>query len=824
MDAETTFGNWLRRRRRALDLTREELAQQVACSAATIRKIEADERRPSKQIAARLADCLGIPPEEQDTFITFARTEPYSTPAPPPPPPVTDPLPWHKPSERVVNLPVPLTRLIGREQTVAAARNYLLRDEARLLTLIGPPGIGKTRLSLQLAASLVEAFPDGVSFVALAPLNDPNLVITTLAHSLGVKERSDQPLHSRLISYLRDKRMLLVLDNFEPLLEAAPLAAQLLEECPGIKMLVTSRAALQIRGEWQFPVPPLLLPDLTNLPVIETLQEYSAVALFIERAQAVNPNFALTQANAASVAAICARLDGLPLAIELAAAWSKLLSPQELLARLSNRLTLLTGGPLDLPARHRTLRAAITSSYDLLEAEEQILLARLAVFSGGCTVAAAEAVVADFGLPILDFGLDAGDESIKNLKPEIQNVLAGLASLVNKSLLLQQEQADGQSRFSMLETIHEYALERLVERGDLETLRQRHAAYYVTVVEAAEPELRRAQQLAWLEQLEREHLNLRAALTWALEDTESELALRLGGTLWRFWELHSHLSEGRKWLTEIVADSDRYLQAQAGPPGRSYLAARAKALNGAGKLANDHGDPVTAQALCEQSLALWQELGPAGEPGRVLTLHHLGLIAQSRGHLDRALELHRACLTLAQQLDDRVGSYLALFALAEVAVAQGDDQQAIHLHEQSLSLKWKQGDIWSIAWSLSSLALLAVNQGDLARATALHQESLKLRWQLGDKWSVAESLAGLAGVAAQTGQPERAARLFGAIGTLLKTIDASLSPLAQTYYDHHLAATRTQMDGASFTTAQALGRAMPLDEIIAYALEKTTPQ
>jgi predicted ATPase len=288
--------------------------------------------------------------------------------------------------------------------------------------------------------------------VALAPLSDPNLVITTLAHSLGVKERSDQPLHSRLISYLRDKRMLLVLDNFEPLLEAAPLAAQLLEECPGLKMLVTSRAALQIRGEWQFPVPPLLLPDLTNLPAIETLQEYSAVALFIERAQAVNPNFALTQANAASVAAICARLDGLPLAIELAAAWSKLLSPQELRARLSNRLTLLTGGPLDLPARHRTLRAAIASSYDLLEAEEQILLARLAVFSGGCTVAAAEAVVADFGLPILDFGLDAGDESIKNLKPEIQNVLAGLASLVNKSLLLQQEQADGQSRFSILET------------------------------------------------------------------------------------------------------------------------------------------------------------------------------------------------------------------------------------------------------------------------------------------------------------------------------------------------------------------------------------
>lgn len=803
METETTFGDWLRRRRRALDLTREALARQVGYSAATLRKIEAGERRPSRQMAARLAECLAIPTEEQDAFITFARTEPYTTPAPAPPPVVADPLPWHTPRQRSVNLPVPLTRLLGREQTVAAARNYLLGDEARLLTLVGPPGIGKTRLSLQLAADLAGAFDDGISFVALAPLTDANLVTVTIAHTLGLKESGGQPLLTHLINFLRDKRMLLVLDNFEQLLEAAPLVVQLLQACPGLKILITSRTALQVWGEWQVPLPPLLLPSLNRLPPLETLIDYPAIALFVERAQAVNPEFALTEANAATVAAMCAHLDGLPLAIELAAAWSKLLAPAELLDRLNNRLALLTGGPLDLPARHRTLRAAIASSYELLEPWEQCLLARLSVFSDGCTLAAAEAVCAHVDE-------DGGEQA--DVQPA--QVLVGLAALVNKSLLGQQEQVGGQSRFAMLETILEFALAELVERGELEALRRRHLSYYVALAEAAEPELRGPHQIARSQQLEDEHNNLRAALGWALERQETEMALRLGGALWRFWELHAHLSEGRKWLADALAQNDKQIRTQGGILNPSYLAARAKVLNGAGKLANNQGDSATAQALGEASLALWQELGPAGEQGRISTLNSLGLIAQSQGDLGRARELHTTCLNLSRALDDRVGIYLALYNLAEVAVAQRDPEQAVQLHEESLALKEAQGDTWSIAWSLASLALLAVNQSNFARAAALYQESLKLRWQFGDKWGLAESLAGLAGVASETGQPEQAARLFAAVQALLDAISASLSPLAQAYFERQLAATRAHLSEATFKALWTEGQERPLEQVI----------
>lgn len=812
MNSESSFGDWLRRRRRALDLTREELARQVGCSAATIRKIEADERRPSKQIAARLADCLAILPEEQAAFITFARTDPFTRPAVSPPS-VADPLPWHKSNQRLVSLPAPLTRLIGREQAVAAARNYLLRDEARLLTLVGPPGIGKTRLSLNIAAELADAFDDGVVFISLAPITEPGLAVATIAQALEVEEQGSQPLLVRLKAYLRLRRMLLILDNFEQLLAAAPLVTELLESSPGLKLLVTSRAALQVRGEWQLPVGPLLLPDLAHLPPLAVLAGYPAIALFLERTEAVNPDFILTEANASAVATICAHLDGLPLAIELAAAWSKLLPPQELLARLSRRLTLLTEGPLDLPARHRTLRAAIGWSYDLLSTWEQRLLTRLAVFVGGCTLVAAEAICAEPEPTNPQIHLKSEVEAPSE---EVQNFLDTLASLVNKSLLQRQEQADGQSRFTMLETIREYALEQLETNGRTEHLRQQHAAYYLALAETAEPELRGPQQQHWLEQLETEHNNLRAALNWAQERRQAELALRFGAALWRFWELHSHLREGRRWLETVLLMFNPPILTSDLPAddvARFNLVHRAKVLNGAANLAVVQGDYVAARNQAEASLTLAQAL--ADQPGQANAFHTLGVVAKKQAEYDRAAAMHGACLELSQVLGDRVGTYISLYNLAEVASTQGNIEQAVHLHQESLALKRAQGDVWSIAWSLFSLGQLAREQGDLDRAWSLQQESLVLRWRLADKQGIADCLAELAGLTSLMGYPEQAACLFGAVERLLDAIGASLSPQMRSLYDRLLATTRTQLAESLFAAAWARGQTMPLDEVIA---------
>jgi len=396
MDQETSFGRWLRARRRALDLTQDNLARQVGCAIITIQKLEADERRPSRQLAERLADTLMVAPDERAALISLARAEPYRDPAPAEAPESLLRAPERPPA----NLPTPLTRLIGRKQDLAAVRNALLRSETRLLTLLGPPGIGKTRLSIEVAREIQGAFGNGVSFVALAPIGEVALVLATIAQTLGVREIAGQPLLDTLKSALQAKRLLLLLDNFEHLLDAAPLVVELLEACPALKALVTSRTALHVRGERLYAVPPLLLPNLTQLPATVALARTPAVALFVERAQAVLPEFRLTAQNAAAVAAICVRLDGLPLAIELAATRIKLSSVEALLERLDRRLALLTAGALDMPIRQQTLRRAIDWSYDLLDAAEQTLLRRLGVFVGGCTLAAAAAVLS-FELRVL---------------------------------------------------------------------------------------------------------------------------------------------------------------------------------------------------------------------------------------------------------------------------------------------------------------------------------------------------------------------------------------------------------------------------------------
>jgi predicted ATPase/class 3 adenylate cyclase len=498
-------------------------------------------------------------------------------------------LPSEFPSLRTLNayrnnLSLQPTPLIGRKREVAEVYERLLRPEVRLLTLTGVGGTGKTRLGLQAAAELTEQFEDGVFFVSLAAIRDPQLVVPAMAATLGVKEAGGQPLLESVEDSLGEKHILLMVDNFEQVIEAAPVVTELLSTASNLKVLATSRIPLRLYGEHEYAVPPLALPDPERLPSVERLTHYEAVRLFVERAQAAKADFSVTNESAPAVAQICYRLDGLPLAIELAAARIKVLSPQKMLGRLGNRLKLLTGGARDLPERQRTLRSTIEWSYGLLGEGEKVLFARLSVFAGGRTMEAIEAICdAEGDLPV--------------------DVLDGLSSLVDKSLLKQEEGAGGEPRFVMLETIHEFAREKLQESEESEDIRRLHAEYFLALAEEAEPAVEGAQQPVWLERLEEEHDNMRRALSWSLgQGQDSELALRMSAALGEFWYLRGYFGEGRRWLEEALAKS-----------GRTPTAARARALQRVSWLAFQQGDLDRAEEASEEERRRRHRRG--GEPG-----------------------------------------------------------------------------------------------------------------------------------------------------------------------------------------------------------------
>jgi predicted ATPase/class 3 adenylate cyclase len=684
------------------------------------------------------------------------------------------------------NLPVQATPLIGRERELDEVRRRLLREDVRLVTLTGPGGSGKTRLSLQIAADVIEHFADGVFFVSLAPVSDPNLVAAAAAQALGVQDGGARPLAESLALHLERKRMLLVLDNFEQVLDAASLVAGLIRSCPQLKVVATSRAVLHVYGEHDVAVPPLGLPPRRPLPAIEQLMQYEAVRLFVERAQAAKTGFALTADNAPAVAEICHRLDGLPLAIELAAARARLLTPEAILSRLENRLSLLTGGARDLPARQQTLRSTIAWSHDLLSPDEQQLYRRLTVFIGGCTLEAAEAVCRPESGPAID-------------------ALEGLAALVDKSLLRQVEGVNGETRVEMLETIREFGREQLERSGEVGALRRRHAEYFRALVEEADPHLRGPGAAAWLDRLDAEHDNLRAALAWSVETGEAALGLRMAGILAWFWRLRGHLREGRRWLEAVLAASREV---------RTPL--RVRALNGLGLLTFSEVDVATP--LLDESLALAQELGD--QSGIAWALYTTGRVGAD---YERSAVVLGESLSRFRALDDVVGAAYACFTSGNVAVRRGDYVQAVALFEQSLALGRQAGDTWAIASALMNAAELARVLREFERAVTMLKESLGYYLALRAAWGICLVLDMMAVVGAERGQSERAARLFGAEEALRNAIGSVLNVKWRAVHERSLASVRGALGEETFTALWAEGQAMTREQVIAYALEETSP-
>jgi predicted ATPase/DNA-binding CsgD family transcriptional regulator len=766
--------------------------------------------------------------------------------------------------------PFQLTPLVGREREVQRAGALLRREEVRLLTMTGPGGVGKTRLAFAVANDLQPAFADGICFVTLAAVSDPELLLPTLGQALGLKEGGDRSLVEQVRAFLNEKRLLFVFDNFEQIVAGAPRLSELLSACPQVKMLVTSRALLRVQGEFEFPVPPLALPDPEMLPDIERLSHYAAIALFVQRAQALKPDFELTGENASTIAAICTRLDGLPLAIELAAARIKLLPPHALLARLASRLAVLTGGRQDAPARQQTLRNTLAWSYGLLSDGEQMLFRRLSVFAGGCTLEAAEEVC---GAP--------GDSSA--------TILDGVASLLDKSLLLQIEHRSEEPRLTLLETIREYGLERLAASGEMERIRDAHAAYYLHLVEEAEPRLLGSEQERWWKRLDREQENVRAALQCLVEQGEEkqngqsmEPALRLGGALWWYWNVRGHLSEGRKWLeralsasegaaasvrakalnaTLLLAFSQNALAWVESAANESLKLCRvlgdpagmAHVLQVLGLVAVVRGDYVAARSLIEESLALSKASGDTWSVAYALA--DLSNPVRIQGEYPRARALAQEALLLFRQLGDKRGIAYGLRRLAEALFDEGDLSQARPLVEEGLTLFREVGDREDVADSLDLLGRIHLQQRDYAQASACAEESLAMSRAIGSRRGgvqpltllarvaalrgdyaaaharyeeglavatevqargfLAYCLVGLGEVAAAEEQDAWAVILWGAAETLYETIGVSLPPVERTAYERLMAAARARLGEEAFAAARAQGRAMTPEQALA---------
>jgi predicted ATPase/DNA-binding CsgD family transcriptional regulator len=683
------------------------------------------------------------------------------------------------------NLPSPLTSFIGRQRELGEARRLLATT--RLLTLTGAGGSGKTRLALQLGAEVLQEYPGGVWVVEFAPFSDPHLVPQATASALSVPERPGWSLTESLVHYLRARSSLLLFDNCEHLIEAcAALADVLLRGSPTLRILATSRESLRVPGELTFLVPPLSLPDSDQLPPLERPMQYEAVRLFVERATFHQPGFTLTDGNASTLVHVCHRLDGMPLAIELAAARVRVLTLEQIAARLDDRFRLLTGGSRTVLPRHQTLQAAMDWSYDLLSERERALFRRVSVFAGGWTLDAAEAICSGDGI-------------------EAADILELLASLSDKSLVLV-EARHGEGRYRLLETIRQYSLDRMHESGESVAAHRQHLEWYLGLAEQAEAELRGPQQEAWLERLEAEHDNLRAALEWCEAQTQgADAEMRLAGALRWFWFIRGYWSEGRKWLEAALARK-----------GDASSSALARVLHGAGRLARFQGDYDRARALSEEGLAVSRGLGD--EESHVWFLISLGAVELHQGNYPRAVALFEEGLVLARTLRDKGLISMALADLGVVARIQGDLERAEAVLTEGLALSRDVRDKWRIALSLHSLGVVAFRRGDYHRAAGLYAESLVLASQVRDRWIADDCLDGLATVACTRGHYTHAARMLGAADVLREML--GYRPLADVQSDHDrcAATTRVGLGDAAFSAAWTEGRTMTLQQAIADAL------
>lgn len=686
---------------------------------------------------------------------------------------------------RCAPLPQPLTNFIGRLSEMATVQHRLI--QGRWLTLTGPGGCGKTRLALEIAAHLREHFSDGIVFVPLATLSDPTLVPSTLARALALKECAGQSLLDRMAEWLAAQHILIILDNFEHLMPAAAFVAALVQKTATPKILVTSRAALNLGGEQEFNVPPLPLPPLTPLPPLDTLAHCAAVELFVARAQAVAPDFQLTERNGAAVAELCVRLDGLPLAIELAAARSKLLTPAEMLTRLRQRWTWLTHPRGDVPARQRALRATLDWSYHLLTPLEQTLFARLAVFQGGFTITAAHEVC--------------------NLAGDLpEDLLDTLANLLNQSMLQRMDGVASISRFTLLETLHAYAWENLIARDEVAQLQESHTHYYLAVAEQAQAELRGPQQSAWLNQLEQEQDNLRAALEWTLQHTAPMLLFRLCNALELFWYWCSHLSEGRRWVETLLT---RYADALP-------AAMQARALDIAAGFAWAQGDFAAAAHFGQTSLAIFRRIHDL--PGVVGALNSLGLVAESQGQYPQAIQAYTESLQLSRELADEAGVALLLHNLGDTLLAYGEPEQAMGLFEESLTLYRRMNNQHGIATLLGDFGDVAVYQGHYNQAEAFYAQGLTLDWQTGGRLGIALWLERFAQVAAFHAQYTRALQLFGAAEKFRQESGAPLSCFQKAACDRALALLHAHGRMPDYAAAWNVGRTLSLQQAINLAL------
>ncbi len=784
MLSQVSFGEWLKRQRKSKGLTQEQFASQIGCAAISLRKIEAEERRPSVQIAERLANLLDVPAAEHKRFLRYARGElKYA---------VTDlreEAPWQVPASTPTNLPANLTRLIGRDPDLAKLQAFLTQTEIRLVTLIGPPGIGKTRLGIEAARRALAEFTDGIFFVSLSPLDDPSLIAHTTLQALGYVESKKLPVEQQLLMGIGEKKMLIVLDNCEHLVQdAASFASGLLSACPRIKILTTSREALHVTGEWLYTVPTLTLPHNDSSIDVNSASRYSAITLFAERACAVHPDFMLTTDNIKSVSAICTRLDGLPLAIELIAAQMRLFSPQSLLGRMSDQFIFSAKGERTASSRQLSLSNAIQWSYALLTPDEQRFFAFLSVFSGGFTLSAIEEV----------FSMHFSGELIAGL----------VASLLDKSLVQRAPDSLSKTRFKMLVTIQHFALERLRYSGEEATIRKAHLDFFLDLADRVNREIHGPNQLEWISRAENEIDNFRASIHWALQSQNAEAGVMLANRLTFWCIIRGYLRDGINWLESALA-----YKREVSIPSR---AAALTNLSGMVQMIKGRFDRQLSDQLNE-SLELFQRLGDQAGISRALNL--LGLLTFENGEYDYAEQIFRKSLALRRELGDPWSIANTLQNFAGLALIRGNLDQAKKYSEETLTLFRQAGDLRGIARELADLGEIAYLEGNLKNAAIIITQAISQLWQIKDQWSLAYALENLAALKHAQGDAEHSARLFGVAEVLRETIGTP-----HLSYDHALdekygELVRKAMQELAPTRAWSEGRSMTLEQAVNYVLE-----